>query len=127
MPKSKEINKSKASGNKPRRFTNRITRTLRLGGGLLFVVVLAIGGYLWTKSDNPFHGEPGGTDVTPYKFRETKKVFSSERFTGKVARAYWVAEQIPHVIDQIYCWCECDKYSGHKSLLSCFTSLHASG
>ncbi len=123
---SERKKKSKKSFTKPWLQIKCFTRTLWLGGGLLFVVVAVVAGYLWTQRENPLHRKPGEMDVTSYKFRETKKVISSERFTGKVGRAYRVAEQIPHVLDQIYCWCECDKYSGHKSLLSCYTSLHAS-
>lgn len=32
---------------------------------------------------------------------------------------------MPDVVDQLYCYCECDKHSGHRSLLSCYTDNHA--
>ena len=31
----------------------------------------------------------------------------------------------PDVLDRLYCYCECDKHLGHKSLLSCYTDGHA--
>jgi hypothetical protein len=36
-----------------------------------------------------------------------------------------VAREIPDVLNQLYCYCECDKHRGHKSLLSCYTDGHA--
>ena len=44
---------------------------------------------------------------------------------GKAAAAHRVAREIPDVLDQLYCYCGCDKHQGHKSLLSCFTDGHA--
>ena len=57
--------------------------------------------------------------------KETRPTLSPARFVGKVARAHEVAQDIPDVLDQLYCYCECDKHMGHKSLLSCYTDGHA--
>jgi len=40
-------------------------------------------------------------------------------------RAYQLAAKIPNVIYQQPCYCRCDRSVGHKSLHSCFESLHA--
>jgi hypothetical protein len=57
--------------------------------------------------------------------RETRPTLDSARFVGKAAQAHQVAREIPDVLDQLYCYCECDKHVGHKSLLSCYTDGHA--
>lgn len=57
--------------------------------------------------------------------RETRPTLDPERFVGKAALAHRVAREIPDTLDQLYCYCECDKHSGHKSLLSCYTDGHA--
>jgi hypothetical protein len=57
--------------------------------------------------------------------RETRPTLDPARFVGKAALAHRVAREIPDTLDQLYCYCECDKHSGHKSLLSCYTDGHA--
>ena len=41
--------------------------------------------------------------------------------------AYEAARRVPQVLDGIYCYCNCSKSIGHRSLLTCFESNHASG
>jgi hypothetical protein len=57
--------------------------------------------------------------------REMRPTLDPARFVGKAARAHQVAREIPDVLDRLYCYCECDKHVGHKSLLSCYTDGHA--
>jgi len=57
--------------------------------------------------------------------RETRPTLDPARFVGKARTAHQVAREIPDILDQLYCYCECDKHMGHKSLLSCFTDGHA--
>ena len=57
--------------------------------------------------------------------RETRPTLDPARFVGKAALAHQVAREIPDVLDQLYCYCYCDKHLGHKSLLSCYTDGHA--
>ena len=40
--------------------------------------------------------------------------------------AYEAARGAPHVLDGLYCHCDCSKHSGHRSLLTCFESEHGS-
>jgi len=40
--------------------------------------------------------------------------------------AYEAARRVPQVLDGIYCHCNCSKSIGHRSLLTCFESDHAS-
>ena len=46
--------------------------------------------------------------------------------TPGAAEAYAVARRIPQVLDGLYCHCDCAKHFGHRSLLTCFESEHAS-
>ncbi len=57
--------------------------------------------------------------------RETRPTLDPALFVGKARVAHQVAREIPGVLDQLYCYCECDKHMGHKSLLSCYTDGHA--
>ncbi|MBI5682388.1 MAG: hypothetical protein HZC45_04355 [Deltaproteobacteria bacterium] len=56
---------------------------------------------------------------------ETKPILSPQLFKGKTAYTYQIAKEIPEVLDSIYCYCNCQMHSGHKSLLSCYTDKHA--
>jgi hypothetical protein len=42
----------------------------------------------------------------------------------RIAEVYAMAAQIPHVLDGIYCYCDCSKHSDHRSLLTCFQDDH---
>jgi hypothetical protein len=60
-----------------------------------------------------------------YARREMRPTLDPARFVGKARLAHQVAREIPDVLDRLYCYCECDKHLGHKSLLSCYTDGHA--
>ncbi|MGK5091552.1 CYCXC family (seleno)protein [Deltaproteobacteria bacterium TL4] len=62
-----------------------------------------------------------------YRLREKKPVLNPMQFQfEKQIAAYEAARKYPEVLDQLYCYCACDKSIGHKSLLSCFADNHAS-
>lgn len=46
--------------------------------------------------------------------------------TAGALEAYAAARSAPQILDGIYCYCDCAKHSGHRSLLTCFESEHAS-
>ncbi|MBI5286087.1 MAG: hypothetical protein HY878_00660 [Deltaproteobacteria bacterium] len=81
-------------------------------------IVGGIGLLLWftptvpSGAANPIGGEKGS-------------ILSPNLFKGKTAYTYQIAKEIPDVLDSIYCYCHCQKHSGHKSLLSCYTDNHA--
>jgi len=72
---------------------------------------------------------PAGPTASPVPHqvarRETRPTLDPGLFVGKAAVAHRVAREIPDVLDQLYCYCQCDKHAGHKSLLSCYTDGHA--
>ena len=92
------------------------------------IVAIVIGLFAWgrvgTKSStgitHTVHGAPSG-----YARRETRIPLSPALFVGKTAVAYRVAHEIPDVLDQLYCYCYCDKNMGHRTLLTCFVNSHA--
>ncbi|MBI4635782.1 MAG: hypothetical protein HY727_05480 [Candidatus Rokubacteria bacterium] len=98
-------------------------------------VVLGVGLALALRSEAP-RGDGGGAVaanpapsgaavVQAVGRRETRPTLDPARFVGRAALAHQVAREIPDVLDQLYCYCECDKHLGHKSLLSCYTDGHA--
>ena len=72
----------------------------------------------------PAVSSPAGAAPIPAR-RETRPTLDPARFVGRAAAAHRVAREIPDVLDQLYCYCGCDKHQGHKSLLSCYTDGHA--
>lgn len=104
----------------------------RPGGGrrgakvLMTLAVLVIAGGLFLLKSG-FEVLPGSKGITKGVIvrRETRPTLSPARFVGKAAHAHEIAQEIPDVLDQLYCYCACDKHQGHKSLLSCYTDGHA--
>jgi hypothetical protein len=47
-------------------------------------------------------------------------------FRGKAKIAYEVAREIPEVLAQMPCFCECEAF-GHENLLDCFIDNHGAG
>lgn len=50
----------------------------------------------------------------------------AERYAAypRIAEVYTMAAQIPQVLDGLYCYCDCSRHSGHRSLLTCFQDDH---
>jgi Protein of unknown function with PCYCGC motif len=48
------------------------------------------------------------------------------RFVGLVRQAYIVAQQRPELLNQLHCYCGCDREYGHRSLLDCYRDGHGS-
>jgi hypothetical protein len=44
--------------------------------------------------------------------------------TPGALEAYEAARRVPQVLDGLYCHCDCSKYFGHRSLLTCYESEH---
>lgn len=69
----------------------------------------------------------------PHYFANSKaaqplpKPLEPTRFSNRdVVAAYHAAKKIPEVLAQQPCYCHCDRNMGHRSLLDCFASAHAS-
>ena len=104
---------------------SRKRKRLYMGG---VVVALVAGLLTWNRISTrvPTHYSAAEeTASSGYVRRETRTPLSPALFVGKTATAYRAAQEIPDVLDQLYCYCECDKHMGHLTLLSCFVDSHA--
>ena len=55
------------------------------------------------------------------------KVLDAAAFTdARVRDAYVAAKKYAHVLESIYCYCRCKENIGHRALVECFESDHAS-
>jgi hypothetical protein len=65
--------------------------------------------------------------------RERRPTLDPQRFAKGfepgVAEGYAIARRYPATLDAIHCFCECAESPmfRHKTLLTCFTDLHAAG
>jgi len=118
--------KKKKTSRKPQVKSSN-SKTLRII--VLAVILVAVGSYFfYFKNDrNPTAYRPDNTpvDIDALKGGETRPVLSPVLFVGNIARAYDVARKNRELLDSIYCYCNCKKHFGHKSLLSCFADKHA--
>jgi thiol-disulfide isomerase/thioredoxin len=71
--------------------------------------------------------DAASVDIAAIRGGETRSTLSPALFTGKVARVYSIDQQNRELLDSIYCYCNCKKKFGHKSLLSCYVDKHARG
>jgi hypothetical protein len=81
-----------------------------------------------SRPSSPADGRAGAASegIGPSRARlETRLTPGPARSVGRAARTHQIAREIPDVLDQLYCYCGCDKSAGHRSLLSCFTDGHA--
>jgi len=54
------------------------------------------------------------------------KTLDPNLFKGKAKKAYQIAKEIPEILSQMPCLCECEPY-GHENLLDCFIDRHGAG
>jgi len=83
------------------------------------------GGLIWRTWGTAEHSDAASAVGGGVRRRETRPTLDPARFTGKPAQAFRVAREIPDVIDQIHCYCGCDREAAHVSLLSCYVDGHA--
>lgn len=85
---------------------------------ILFSIIISIGLALWFIPT-------ASSDAKDAIGGEKRPLLSPDLFKGKTAYTYQIAKEIPEILDNIYCYCNCQIHSGHKSLLSCYTDKHA--
>lgn len=65
--------------------------------------------------------------------KERRPTLDTEQFSKgyepEVKRGYEVARKYPATLDRLHCFCECAESPmfHHKTLLTCFTDMHAAG
>lgn len=94
------------------------------------VIVAGVGVGLFGSSDGGQRGmESGIAKAKTPQGGETRPILPANRFASAIYRrnadkAYEAAAAIPDILDKIYCYCECEQHSDHRSLKSCFTDDH---
>ena len=64
---------------------------------------------------------PNGLRIIPSGRSDASHVLDPNQFSDKdIRHSYWVATQIPAVLNQLYCWCGCENTGEHRSNLQCF-------
>jgi Protein of unknown function with PCYCGC motif len=107
----------------------------------MFRTFLGIVGFLILTSSlamaNAEHPKAPGeeTDTKAFKILKDKSIdpktglprtLDPNLFKGRAKRAYQIAREIPEVLAQLPCFCECE-VSGHEQLLDCFIDGHGAG
>lgn len=102
-----------------------VSRRRVLAAAVIGLPVIVGGGLLWRSwGSSQALGTPARSG-NGIRRREIRPVLDPERFTGKAATAHRVAREIPDVLDQLRCYCGCDRDARHVSLLSCYVDGHA--
>ena len=102
---------------------------------LMVAAILLIG---CNSADTPAHTEHGPADQAPAAqstpstqaatdAAKVNKVLDPAGWSDpRVRAAYEAAKQYAHVLEEIYCYCRCKENIGHRALIECFESDHAS-
>lgn len=100
-------------------FKGKLKRFLPAGYALLiFVAVMSLASCSQgSKNDT--------RNAASLRGGETRPTLAPGQYAGETAMAYAAAREIPEIIDSLYCYCDCEKHFGHKSLLTCFVDEHA--
>ncbi len=104
-------------------------RAIIITSCILLIGVLSAGWIAFGKNEPKLSNPYSQIDLNGYPVPpggETRPTLSPAQFSGKAARAYKAAKEIPQVLDKIYCYCDCELNFGHKSNLTCFVDKHAS-
>jgi hypothetical protein len=90
-----------------------------------------------SSNDSPDHTEhapaaqPPSAQSTPSTQAPTdvarvNKVLDPAGFSDpQVRAAYEAAKQYAHVLEEVYCYCRCKENIGHRALVECFETGHA--
>jgi hypothetical protein len=100
----------------------------------ILIFLLFISGLAMAHGEHPKtltqETDPKGFKILKEKSIDPKtglpKTLDPKLFKGKAKQAYQVAKEIPEVLNQIPCFCECEAY-GHENLLDCFIDNHGAG
>lgn len=76
------------------------------------------------EAEKPAATKAATATVKDLRGGESRETLPPYYFTGATAEAYKVAQELPEVLDSLYCYCDCEKHMGHKSLLTCFVDQH---
>lgn len=64
---------------------------------------------------------PDGLRLVVAGRSDATHVVDPDRFVEPdIKHSYWVARQIPALLNKLYCWCGCENRGEHRSNLECF-------
>jgi uncharacterized protein YbaR (Trm112 family) len=98
------------------------------------ILLYITSGFVMVQEDHP-KTLSQETDPKAFKILKEKsidpktglpKTLDPNLFKRKAKEAYQIAKEIPEVLAQMPCFCECDVY-GHENLLDCFIDSHGAG
>ncbi len=127
-PKKQISKKSKSKKASRKRHAKSLQSKKSLPIIIAVVIVIFIGGYFYNQHtrDYPISiKDVSAANIVALRGGEKRPTLSPALFIGKTARAYKIARKNPELLDSIYCYCNCKKSFGHKSLLTCFVDKHA--
>jgi hypothetical protein len=101
-----------------------VSRRWVLTAGAVGLPLIA-GGLMWRWWATAADSDATSQVRSGVRRRETRPTLDPARFTGKAALAHQAAREIPDILDQLHCYCGCDRDARHVSLLSCYTDGHA--
>jgi hypothetical protein len=98
------------------------------------ILLYITSGFVMVQEDHP-KTLSQETDPKAFKILKEKsidpktglpKTLDPNLFKRRAKEAYQVAREIPAVLAQMPCYCECEAF-GHESLLDCFIDQHGAG
>jgi len=94
-----------------------------IGGSAVALLIHAVVG--WRSAA---HGADHFNWVLPAIPRRPRpRTLSPAVFEGKAAEAYRIAREVPELIEQMSCYCGCNKSHNHQNNLDCYVDRHAYG
>ena len=93
----------------------------------LFAAVLLIGCSAPDSTREPAATQSAPASEVAPDAAATNKVLDPAGFDDpRVREAYAAAKKYAHVLESIYCYCRCKENIGHRALVECFETDHAS-
>ncbi len=92
---------------------------------ILAIIFLLIDEGISQETDDPKAFKALKTKVTDPK-TGLPKTLDPNLIKGKDRQGYQVAKEIPEILAQLPCFCDCEAI-GHESLLDCFIDKHGVG
>src|SRR5688572_26667474 len=99
-----------------------------LSRSLMLAAILLIGCTAEDPSRDPQPpATPEAVPATQADAAGVNKVLDPSGFSDpRVRHAYEAAKKYAHVLESIYCYCRCKENIGHRALVECFETDHAS-
>ena len=93
----------------------------------LLATLVLIGCSASDSTREPVDTQSAPVSVVAPDAAATNKVLDPAGFSDpRVREAYVAAKKYAHVLESIYCYCRCKENIGHRALVECFETDHAS-